>query len=101
MRLPYHPETDQIRLTEVFDALSDETRLGIVRRLAECGEAPCGDFGAFGTKSNLTYHLARLREAGVTQVRQEGTARIVSLRAEDLDCRFPGLLTAILGAKRD
>ena len=39
-----------------------------------------------------------LREAGVTHTRPDGTRRHVSLRREDLDERFPGLLDALLAA---
>ena len=37
-----------------------------------------------------------LREAGVVHQRPEGTARLNTLRREDLDARFPGLLDTIL-----
>jgi hypothetical protein len=39
-----------------------------------------------------------LREAGLTFTRAQGTHRIVSLRREELDARFPGLLDAVLVA---
>jgi hypothetical protein len=39
-----------------------------------------------------------LREAGVIHQRQEGTARLNTLRRDDLEARFPGLLTTILQA---
>ncbi|MFG3658668.1 ArsR/SmtB family transcription factor [Streptomyces sp. NPDC047706] len=42
-------------------------------------------------KSTLSHHLKVLREAGVTQTRQEGTRCYVTLRRETLDARFPGL----------
>jgi hypothetical protein len=37
-------------------------------------------------------------EAGVTNTRVDGTRRYVSLRRDDLDARFPGLLDALLAA---
>jgi hypothetical protein len=37
-----------------------------------------------------------LREAGVIAQREVGTSRLTSLRREDLDERFPGLLDAVL-----
>ncbi len=44
-------------------------------------------------------HLFKvLREAGVIRQRQEGTARRNTLRTEDLEARFPGLLASILDA---
>jgi DNA-binding transcriptional ArsR family regulator len=98
MRLLPHPERDRIALPTVLDALSDPIRLAIVADLAASGEKPCGGFTDLGSKPNLTYHLARLREAGVTTTRIAGTSRLISLRRADLDARFPGLLDAILAA---
>jgi hypothetical protein len=42
-----------------------------------------------------------LREAGVILARVHGTERILSLRKDDLDKRYPGLLDAILTAPGD
>ena len=39
-----------------------------------------------------------LREAGVIRQRQEGTKRVNTLRDDDLEARFPGLLATILQA---
>jgi hypothetical protein len=39
-----------------------------------------------------------LREAGVIRQRLQGTTRLNSLRREDLDKRFPGLLDSVLRA---
>jgi len=94
----YHPEREQIELASVLDALSDPIRLQIVTRLAAEGECSCSGFLDYSQKTNLTYHIARLREAGVTRTRAEGAFRIITLRTEDLEARFPGLLTAILAS---
>ena len=45
--------------------------------------------------STCSYHLRLLREAGVTRTRAAGTERWMSVRQEDLDARFPGLLDAL------
>jgi len=37
----------------------------------------------------------------VIHQRQQGTARLNSLRREDLDARFPGLLASVLQAAPD
>jgi DNA-binding transcriptional ArsR family regulator len=101
-RVPHHPSREQIRLPLVLDCLSDPIRLAIVCNLAksehEGGELRCGDFHAFGGKSNLAYHFARLREAGLVLTRLVGTARYMRLRRADLDARFPGLLDAIIAS---
>ena len=98
-----HPPSDQIELAAVLEALSDPTRLGIVINLADRKtewEARCGEFSHLGSKTNLTYHFAKLRAAGVTHARAEGTSRFISLRREDLDARFPGLLDTVIKAAR-
>ena len=56
----------------------------------------CGQFLGITSKTSLSYHLAKLREAGVIRVEPRGTARFVSLRREDLERRFPGFLDFIL-----
>jgi DNA-binding transcriptional ArsR family regulator len=95
----HHPERDEIELPAVLHALSDPHRLDIVRKLAEDSEPrPCGTFDLEVTKSTLTHHFRTLREAGVIEQRREGTARLTSLRREDLDARFPGLLDAVLSS---
>jgi DNA-binding transcriptional ArsR family regulator len=102
MTLLPQPEKDRIELSRVMESLSDPTRLAVVAFLAslpgEFPEARCGAFSAFGSKQNLTYHLTKLREAGVTRARPQGTSRYVSLRRDDLDERFPGLLDSIIAA---
>ncbi|MDX6673268.1 MAG: hypothetical protein QOH11_686, partial [Solirubrobacteraceae bacterium] len=86
-----------IDLPGVLHALSDPQRLRIVRTLAdEPAPRRCGSFNLDVTKSTLTHHFRVLREAGVIEQRVEGTARLNSLRREDLDQRFPGLLDAVL-----
>jgi len=96
----HHPERDQIELSAVLEALSEPTRREIVLRLLEEGEAPCHAFDATAPKSNLSYHYARLREAGVTRTRLVGPYRMISVRVDDLAQRFPGLLAAIVAASR-
>lgn len=98
MRTPSHPATESIQLPGVFHALSDPARLGIVLGLAESEEQCCSDLDVPLSKSTLSHHLKVLREAGVTTTRVEGTRRLMSLRRDDLDLRFPGLLDAILAA---
>ena len=41
-----------------------------------------------------------LRESGVVRTRPDGRRRLLSLRDDDLNDRFPGLLDAVLAAKR-
>lgn len=91
-----HPNRAEIELGAVLHALSDPVRLEIVAALAGSGERTCGSFELPVTKSTCTHHFRVLREAGVIQQRQVGTTRLNTLRREDLEARFPGLLTTIL-----
>jgi DNA-binding transcriptional ArsR family regulator len=92
-----HPERGEIELGAVLHALSDPVRLKIVAALAAGdGEHSCGSFKVPVTKSTCTHHFKVLREAGVIRQRQEGTARLNTLRRDDLEARFPGLLDTIL-----
>jgi DNA-binding transcriptional ArsR family regulator len=92
-----HPDREELEMASVLHALSDPQRLSIVQCLAE-DPTPrrCGAFDLDVTKSTLTHHFRVLREAGVIDQREQGTARLNSLRREDLDRRFPGLLDAVL-----
>jgi len=71
-----------------------------VRRLADGDEPSCGTFDLGLSKATLSHHFRVLRECGVVRTRPEGRKRLLSLRSDDLEARFPGLLTAILAAKR-
>jgi DNA-binding transcriptional ArsR family regulator len=99
-RDPPHPAVEEIDLSKVYDALSDATRRRILLMLEEHGELNCSSFLVLGTKTAMSYHLARLRESGLTRTRVDGTQRFMTLRRTDLDRRFPGLLAAMLKAMR-
>ena len=91
------PELDAIELAGVLHALSDPTRLEIVRGLDADGERQCGSFDLGLTKATRSHHFKVLREAGLTFTRLEGTARYVTLRRAEIDSKFPGLLDAVTG----
>jgi DNA-binding transcriptional ArsR family regulator len=94
----HEPTRDEIALPTVMAALADPVRVAILRTLAEDGEVVCGTLELGVSKATRSHHLRVLREAGVTRTRPEGTRRHVSLRRDDLDARFPGLLDALLAA---
>jgi DNA-binding transcriptional ArsR family regulator len=95
----YHPPRDQIQLEDVLAALGHPIRMNIVRTLRARGECPCNAVPMDVTKSTATHHWRVLREAGVICQRPEGRNTLTSLRAADLDARFPGLLDVILSAE--
>src|ERR1700754_2853839 len=92
------PCTEDMTLAAVMAALSDPVRVAIVCRLAAEGERTCGAFDLGISKATRSHHFRVLREAGITHTRAEGTHRHVSLRRDDVDARFPGLLGAVLAA---
>jgi DNA-binding transcriptional ArsR family regulator len=95
-----HPPVEEINLPRVLAALADPARLATVRTLALVGESPCGqiqhDAGLAVSKSTMSHHLRILREAGIVYSRVQGARRMLTLRRDDLDARFPGLLDAVL-----
>ena len=95
-RTYHHPETDEITLARVLAALSDPTRLEMIRRLADGGEHDSLELADDLPRSTLTYHTRMLRDAGVTWTRSEGRACLIRLRSEDLDQLFPGVLAAVI-----
>lgn len=96
MRAIAHPASGELALTAVLHALSDPVRLEIVRELSDNGECPAGMLPAPVAKSTLSHHLRVLRDAGLTRTRADGVQRLVSLRDDDIERRFPGLLGCVL-----
>jgi DNA-binding transcriptional ArsR family regulator len=98
----FHPSTAELQLPKVLAALADPARLATVQTLARVGESACGqirhDADLAVSKSTMSHHLRILREAGITASRVEGARRLVTLRRDDLEARFPGLLDAVLRA---
>jgi DNA-binding transcriptional ArsR family regulator len=93
-----HPETAELTLGAVLHALSDPTRLTIVRTLSESAEQACGTFPVSVAPSTLTHHFRVLRKAGVIRQREDGSKRWTMLRYDDLESRFPGVVDVILRA---
>src|SRR6476620_2484249 len=64
---------DTARAAELFHALSDETRIGILEMLRDGERCVCdlqGDLEA--AQSRLSFHLKVLRDAGLVTDRKEG-----------------------------
>lgn len=99
IQLP-HPSRDEIKLTDVLFALSDADRLDIVRQLSggplEMAQCYLSDPNV--PKSTKSHLMKVLREAGVIRNEPLGRGRRLSLRREDLEARFPGLIDSVLGA---
>ena len=88
----------EIDLTTVLQALGDPARLRIVRALDEREEVACGAFGLGLAPSTMSHHLQVLREAGLVETRREGHRKLNTLRRDEVEARFPGLLASVLAA---
>jgi DNA-binding transcriptional ArsR family regulator len=92
-----YPERDELELVDVLQALGDPIRLQIVRILDQAdGAIACHEMGLPVAKSTGSHHLKVLREAGVVRAQVDGTRRYYTLRRDDLEQRFPGLLASVL-----
>jgi len=91
-----HPKSEDIQLESVLAALSSPLRLAALRVIAGFGEHPCCDVLPQIPKSTMTHHFRILRDSGVVWQHHVGREYRLSLRRDDLNARFPGLLDAIL-----
>jgi DNA-binding transcriptional ArsR family regulator len=93
-----HPEVGSFDLATIMRALGDPVRIQMVRQVDAEGEILCTDlYDRLGLPGSTgSYQLRQLREAGVTRSSAVGTSRVVTLRREDLESRFPGLLDVVL-----
>jgi DNA-binding transcriptional ArsR family regulator len=101
MRTLLHPARDELTLPAVLYALGDPLRLRIVGQLATVDEAmSCGEIQVVKevAKSTGSHQFKVLREAGLIRMVPQGRRILVSLRREDLEARFPGLLKSVLQA---
>jgi len=99
-----HPNLQDVPLASVLHALSDPTRLAIVRRLSDdldgkgdglaCNCAAPEDL----PRATVSGHFTVLRSAGLIESRKDGTKVVNRLRRDEVEARFPGLLGAILKA---
>jgi DNA-binding transcriptional ArsR family regulator len=91
-----HPSSEQFQLEAVLAALGHPIRASIVRALSSGEERFCGAIVPDVPKSTLTHHWRVLRESGVIRQRPSGRKLYLTLRRDDLDSRFPGLLDLLL-----
>jgi len=96
------PAVQDIALPRVLAALADPHRLAAVRFVARHGESWCAQVIEEAelpmTKPTFSHHLRILREAGIISKRIQGARGYMSLRKDDLDLRFPGLIDSIIAA---
>jgi DNA-binding transcriptional ArsR family regulator len=101
MRTLLHPAREDLTLPNVLYALGDPLRLQIVGQLAGAETAmSCGEIQVVKkvAKSTGSHQFKVLREAGLIRMEPQGRRILVSLRRDDLEARFPGLLETVLRA---
>jgi DNA-binding transcriptional ArsR family regulator len=95
-----HPAKEDITLAGVLGALADPMRLKILKTLLDkrhgrlsCTEAaPCAEMA----KSTLSHHFRVLRDGGLIRTTKHGVENLNSVRWDDVNERFPGLLSAVM-----
>jgi DNA-binding transcriptional ArsR family regulator len=93
------PSVEELDLVDILQALGDPVRLQVVRLLDQAdGPIACHEMGLPVAKSTGSHHLKVLREAGVVTAHVDGTRKYHTLRRDDLEARFPGLLESVLRA---
>jgi DNA-binding transcriptional ArsR family regulator len=92
-----HPPASALNLATILRTVGDPVRLEIVRVLSDDEPRACSELqDVLGMPaSTCSYHLRLLREAGITRTRAHGTLREISLRRDDLEDRFPGLVDVL------
>ena len=103
MRAFVHPAIQDVTLEGILYALSDPVRLRIFVCLSQSDTAlSCARFqsvnGAEVPKSTLSQHFRVLREQGLIRSERRGVEMLNQPRTEEMERRFPGLLTSVLTA---
>ncbi|HYP74656.1 MAG TPA: helix-turn-helix domain-containing protein [Polyangiaceae bacterium] len=98
-----HPALEDITVEGILHALSDPTRVEIFAKMADsAGSANCSSFLTLNDKavpkSTLSQHFKVLRDAGLIRSERVGVEMQNKSRCAEIETRFPGLLTAIVGA---
>lgn len=103
MKSLYHPPIESIPYTKILHALSEPNRIRIILCLSESGENNCSAYSIelMLKKSTVSHHIKILREAGLIKGRIEGKEHFYSLRKEEIDKKFPGLLNSVFAVKEE
>lgn len=98
------PTISSFDLTVILGALADPGRRALMAALYRSLEpVDCtvvvkqADLGL--SDSTISHHYRVLREAGLIRSVADGRKRVITVRREDVEARFPGLLQAVLGSQ--
>jgi DNA-binding transcriptional ArsR family regulator len=95
-----HDALRRERLTTIFAALSDATRMEMLEMIIERGEVGCSEFDARFplSKSTISYHTKLLNAAGLIETRREGRYFFYRARLDELEDEFPRLAAQLTEA---
>jgi DNA-binding transcriptional ArsR family regulator len=105
MRPLFHPSIDDVTVESILHVLSDPVRASIYADIAssDCAQA-CSNFLRVTEKdipkSTLSQHFKALRDAGLIRGERCGVEMRNTSRCEELEKRFPGLISAIINAHK-
>jgi DNA-binding transcriptional ArsR family regulator len=95
------PTVGSFDLTVILSALADPGRRALMAALyrspdpADCAAVVAeADLGL--SDSTISHHYRVLRESGLITSVADGRKRIITVRRDDMEKRFPGLLQAVL-----
>jgi DNA-binding transcriptional ArsR family regulator len=96
------PSAGSFDLTVILSALAEPGRRALMTALYHCQEpVDCavliGQLDLGLSDSTISHHYRVLREAGLIRSVADGRKRIITVRRDDMEKRFPGLLQAVLG----
>lgn len=96
------PAPGEMSLGAVLSALADPTRRHIVREFLKLGkgsERHCSAFNLALSRATTSHHFKTLREAGLIRMVDMGNRSVASLRYDEIEARFPGVLDLILNER--
>jgi DNA-binding transcriptional ArsR family regulator len=97
-----HPVIEEVPVEAILHALSDPVRVAIYANIVKGCNQNCSTFLTVGgreiPKSTLSIHFRVLREAGLIRSERRGVEMFNTSRCDEVDRRFPGLISAILKA---
>ena len=105
MRPLLHPSAEDITVEGILHALSDPVRADLFARIAgaSCALTCSGVVEASALqvpKSTLSQHFKALRDAGLIRSERKGVEMHNTARCDEVNRRFPGLLPAIMEARK-
>lgn len=91
-----HPAAKDFTIDGILYALADPVRRSIVQKLQESESMSCTKACQELSPSTISFHHKILRECGLIRSEKMGVEVINSLREDEINKRFPGLLDSIL-----